>query len=419
MKADVSEIAVYNDVMKKLILLFLVLGYLSGCMISASPSESEGPVSESVSSSKPFTMMVSSDLHFALNEKEINDGIIPQIAYNNEITQALIDQAVREHPDVFILCGDNTNDGKQEDLKILAEMLKEIKDAGIELIAIPGNHDLSSGGRNQFTHAFSGILAKDSEDEATLSYSRTVGSRMFLAMDDNGGSMTAVLPDSTMDWLKQQLNTAKEKQLMPIFISHHSVLTVPSSSSSALYQIQNPDLKTVLKNGGAQLILSGHRHVPIITRRDDMTEIIHAMPDIYPNAVGIYEMDDTMCSYRTESIDVEGTASQRGWTDANLLNFREYSKRATLSYIDSIIEILNRNTDLSAKELTAADDLFQRVYLAYMQGILYEKKEEVLNSPFIDALYVLTDASNFGPWIHQILIETKYSNASAELILKK
>ncbi len=228
-----------------------------------------------------MTMMVSTDFHYALNEKEINDGIIPQIAYNNEITRALADQVIRVHPDVFVLCGDNTNDGKKEDLESLVGVLKEVKDAGIELIVIPGNHDLSSGGREQFNNAFKEILTKDSEDEDTLSYSRTVGNVMFLAMDDNGGSMTAEFPESTMTWLKQRLSAARQNNLTPVFVSHHSVLTVPSSSSASLYQIQNSDLKDVLKNGGVQLILSGHRHVPIITQEDGMTEIIHAMPDIY------------------------------------------------------------------------------------------------------------------------------------------
>ena len=97
-----------------------------------------------------LTLMIANDLHF-ISPSLLGDGEFfrnPQsradgklVHYSPEITDAFIAEVIKQKPQALILAGDLTLNGAKASHQELAEKLMQIKDAGIDLLIIPGNHD--------------------------------------------------------------------------------------------------------------------------------------------------------------------------------------------------------------------------------------------------------------------------------------
>ena len=119
--------------MKRLWIILLSL-FFAAC--AAKPFGTEKTACEA----PDFTAVVISDLHYTVSPSEFN-SIVALEPLVQEVTDALINQVIAMKPDAFILTGDLTNNGKEEDVKDLAIKLRKVRDAGIEVIVTTGNHD--------------------------------------------------------------------------------------------------------------------------------------------------------------------------------------------------------------------------------------------------------------------------------------
>lgn len=99
----------------------------------------------------PPKIMIASDTH--LLAKELMDGGTAFMnkmlsddgkttAYSGEIVDALLDEALLEQPDALVLSGDLTFEGERLSHQELAGKLKNLQDAGVQVLVIPGNHDI-------------------------------------------------------------------------------------------------------------------------------------------------------------------------------------------------------------------------------------------------------------------------------------
>ena len=70
---------------------------------------------------------------------EYGDGKI--VTYIDQITDAFLDEVVKQHPDALVLSGDLTLNGEKASHKDLAEKLHRVENHGIPVLVIPGNHD--------------------------------------------------------------------------------------------------------------------------------------------------------------------------------------------------------------------------------------------------------------------------------------
>ena len=100
--------------MKRLWIILLSL-FFAAC--AAKPFGTEKTACEA----PDFTAVVISDLHYTVSPSEFN-SIVALEPLVQEVTDALIDQVIAMKPDAFILTGDLTNNGKEEDVKAFAEM---------------------------------------------------------------------------------------------------------------------------------------------------------------------------------------------------------------------------------------------------------------------------------------------------------
>ncbi len=127
----------------------------------------------------PPKIMIASDTHLLAKElmdggtafrkkMESDDG--KTTAYSGEIVDALLDEALLERPDALILSGDLTFEGERLSHQELAGKLKKLQDAGVQVLVIPGNHDINN------TRAAAYLDETEDSDREDASSYRTAGS---------------------------------------------------------------------------------------------------------------------------------------------------------------------------------------------------------------------------------------------------
>lgn len=122
---------------------------------------------------------------------EHGDGKLTNYVW--EITDAAFEQVEALSPDVIILSGDLTLNGEKESHKELAKKLEQVEKDGIQVVVIPGNHDINNrnaasfDGRsrqmaeavsaNEFAEIYNdfGYDEALSRDPASLSYTYDLG----------------------------------------------------------------------------------------------------------------------------------------------------------------------------------------------------------------------------------------------------
>lgn len=132
---------------------------------------------------------------------EHGDGKLTNYVW--EITDAAFEQVEALSPDVIILSGDLTLNGEKESHKELAKKLEQVEKDGIQVVVIPGNHDINNrnaasfDGRsrqmaeavsaNEFAEIYNdfGYDEALSRDPASLSYTYDLGPDMRLLMLDS------------------------------------------------------------------------------------------------------------------------------------------------------------------------------------------------------------------------------------------
>lgn len=98
-------------------------------------------------------IFVASDLHYFDPDLIINDGSALEtylmmdrkmIRESEAILEALVDTILAIQPDLVFFTGDLTKDGELTSHQKLAGYCQMIEDAGIEVLVIPGNHDINN-----------------------------------------------------------------------------------------------------------------------------------------------------------------------------------------------------------------------------------------------------------------------------------
>lgn len=362
------------------VLLSLML-CASGCGIQQ-PVQSEPADLEAV---------IVSDLHYTGSRSA---SVMPLSAYLPEVCETLCSEVTDIHPDVLIMTGDNTNSGRKEEIAGLLPYLEKIREAGIQLILIPGNHDMY-GSAEEFRKLYFPLLEPLSEDAETLSYTAEAGNVLFLAMDDSscarGGN--GYYPESTMNWLEKQLLEAEDKGQMPVVLSHYSLL----SDYGTGYQIDNPGLKAMLEKYHVQLFFSGHQHTQNILAENDLHEVISASVLALPCLAGRLSVHEDHISYRAEPLDFE-TFGPEGFADTVRL-IREETEKNRNGLFAGIIE--QHITD--PEERKQVLNLIDMILTAVAEGKLHDSYERIISDPVYDLMTEGLADTNYGPWIASML----------------
>lgn len=338
----------------------------------------------SINDSEELTFYVASDIHYLSKEltdygeafnkfKSSGDG--KQIDYITEIFDTFSEEVISNKPDFLVISGDLTLNGEKKSHEEISSKLRNIKDSGIPIYVIPGNHDINNPwarefnnekqiktdyiSKDDFLNFYNDFGYKDaiSRDKYSLSYLAAPSNKIWLLMiDDNNynNNISLKYPESngfisknTLNWINSCGKLAKEKGAKIIAVSHHNVINHSDYIYSGFTIDNNEDVIKCFESCNINLSLSGHIHFQSIKNYKNnsytLSEIASSSLANYPQKYGVIKISKDNClSYKTNKLDMSKFRS----------DFSEYSKN---SYKDFIY---NQNFNkLSYTDTYTADEL--------------------------------------------------------------
>jgi 3',5'-cyclic AMP phosphodiesterase CpdA len=169
-------------------------------------------------------------------------------------------EILRLKPDIVVATGDFTENGLLNEYNAVAEQLSKL--SNFPLIAVPGNHDYRSTGYLIYKK----IFGEKQKNE--------LGKSIFFAV-------STARPDRDEGevghrqniWLEENLKRRKGR--VKIIVMHHHLIQVPDTGTDRITIIDAGDVLKSILIGGADLVLSGHRHRPWMWQIND-TVVVHA-----------------------------------------------------------------------------------------------------------------------------------------------
>ena len=331
--------------MKKIIELFLIsvsLIALCGCQ---NKKDLEADI------------MVVSDLHY-LSPSLHDDGEIFNYLLENsdgktfdhseEILDTLVATAIQEDPDVLVITGDISFNGARTSHEELAERLKEIEDAGIDVLVMSGNHDLNATSLCYFGDSYDYVETINSEmfaeiykdygyeecemkDPASNSFVYELNDGIWLLCLDVNYDIQCSVTSDTLKWVEEILQKAQKENVYVVSFTHQNILSHNSYFNYGYVINHNDQLLELYEKYGVDVNFSGHVHIQHVAQENDFTEILTSSASIYENHYGMIHIGSDSLSYESRQLDVEGYCREHGYTDPELLNYREYSKELFLN----------------------------------------------------------------------------------------
>ena len=248
--------------------------------------------------------------------------------------------------DPHVLSGDLTKDGELLSHQYVVKKLNELKEAGIKVFVVPGNHDMGTGNAyyydgslihaaetintSQFAEMYKdfGYGADIDQEPTTLTWCCEPFDGLVLIGIDTGheGSpLNGVISKTTLDWVVDRVKTATKAGKQVVVMMHHSlfphVTNAEKASSTYAVKLGLPNghdgyayyrystVRDAMIDAGAGVVLSGHVHASDIAKDTNvkMTRTIHdistATCAAYPNPYRLLTInDDETMSIRTRYI---------------------------------------------------------------------------------------------------------------------
>ena len=363
-------------------------------------------------------ILIATDIHYLAAsltdggirfQQMVGHGDGKAVNYIEQITDAFLDEVIRLRPKALILSGDLTLDGEKASHEELAQKLYKVEKAGIPVLVIPGNHDISNRRAARFEgterlpaeyttpEEFRQIYRDFGYDEAiiedkgSLSYVYELDKEnRFLMLDTCqyrpvakvGG---AILSD-TYDWIEEQLEYAWDDGANVIPVAHHNLLDESEIYVDDCTIEHGEQLVDILEEWDVPLFLSGHLHVQHSKRSDDDRGIWEMVTSSLATPACQYGVltwrDDGSFSYRTCAVDVEKWASDQGIKDINLLNFNKFKTPFLREvFYNQSIDALKEVEGLTSDQKIQMSRLYSELNYYYYQGTAYLVKDEVRQDP--------------------------------------
>lgn len=357
----------------------------------------------------PPKLVLATDLHYQSAQAgdggpafqlfvERSDGKV--IQYLPELLEAFLDEVIEEKPSALVLSGDITMNGERMNHEELAGRLARVQDAGVQVLVIPGNHDINNGHAAVYYGAekesVDSIDGEDfyeiyrrygydqalSRDSSSLSYVYALDEKNWLLMLDScqyepENKVEGRIKESTLAWMDEQLLKAREQGIFVLPIAHHNLLAQSRMYTTQCAMDNNGEVIDLLQKYRLPLFFSGHLHVQRVRKHkaepgvDDgaygIQEIITDALSIPPCQYGEVVWDeDGSISYETRSVDVSGWARKTGSGNPDLLDFEDWSYRYIQKLISDQIRGVVQNLGDDVERSMAAT--YAGVYIDYYAG---------------------------------------------------
>ncbi len=351
-------------------------------------------------------IVVATDIHYYAKEltdfgtafedmAQQQNGLL--VTYVWEILDAFLDQIIERKPQALILCGDLTLEGERASHNALAQKLERVEHEGIEVLVIPGNHDINntkaSGYINISPHPAEPMDAESfvrvyreygysdaiSRDPASLSYMYQLqdGTRLLMldsCQYENGNLIGGVIRDGTYDWIAEQLELAYQERRPVIAVAHHNLLDESRIYESDCTIEHSERLEQLLDDWGVTLFLSGHLHSQHYRESRDynVQEIVTSALAEWPCQYGILKyFGPEKYDYHTEKTDVTAWAQRKGNPDANLQDFDAYGRELLRQVYYQEAYSSQKGRDLTREVRRGMSNFYAELRLASVAGNVF------------------------------------------------
>lgn len=342
--------------MKKIYILITALCLLTSCSNNISNKVLPDTIS----------FFVASDTHLyhpeIIENKELfdyialNEGDGRLLNYAPEIFEAFLQEVLAAKPEYLILTGDLTLEGEKVSHEWIAKQLEQIKDAGIQTLVIPGNHDILNPGARTYGDPSQYISTVSAEefaeiytdygygtalyrDENSLSYVYPLRDNAWILMIDTaryeennslGSESTGSIREGTYEWIEEISAIAQDKNIQLISTTHHNIIKQNEYFDSDNVLLNTLKALRIYGENDIRVNFSGHIHAQNIRQKEKestlITDICSSSLLVSPNQYGTvsYKPFDELV-YTTQPIDMKHWAINNSIEDENLLNFTQYS----------------------------------------------------------------------------------------------
>lgn len=347
------------------------------------------------STAKEISILVASDLHYispALTDNgpyftrmvEQADG--KDMLYIEQLTDAFVAQVIRRAPDALILSGDLSFNGAYQSHCDLAEKLNKIQQAGVQVLVLPGNHDVNSTMCAKFEgdsvspaqmtmpsdfqeiYGAMGYARAISQDAESDSYLAAISPELWVLMLDTNSRTNNLCKQETLAWMEQSLKRAAEEGAAVLAVSHQNIL-VHNEAFRGGYQIQNADkISRLYQKYGVVANLSGHMHIQHYKKEGKLTEILTSALSVGANHFGVIRYSGGSFAYEAVPLEVSEWARENGLTNPDLLDFAAYSKRFFAASFREGMSNQMREAGASEEEIRLVRQASAEANYAYFSG---------------------------------------------------
>lgn len=190
----------------------------------------------------------------------ISDLHVGALAFHEELLNKAISEINDMQPDVTIVTGDITENGYYMEFEKAAWYLDSIE---TPMLVVPGNHDARHVGDQCF-----GELIKNRFGVLKL---KDKGMKV-IGLDSSEPDLDYGKVGRTQQkFMEIELEKARQDSLYRIIALHHHIIPVPKTGRERNVLSDAGDILQSIIVGGANLVLSGHKHMPHVWIMGDTT----------------------------------------------------------------------------------------------------------------------------------------------------
>lgn len=327
------------------------------------------------------TVLFTADLHYG-------DGTPGKM----EALASLLAEA--QTADALLLLGDVTNNGKLEEITALFELLKPAREAGVQILIVPGNHDLSGMTAMEFMKVCAGFGLEEAYavDSVSGSYAVHVtdGLDVMLLCTALPGEAGGFVAPETLSWAQKFVQEAQQEGRRVLLGGHHPLLSHSVSDDSRGDLTDGRQALTQwLAQTDTPLFLAGHRHIGHWSQHGGLTEILAGKTDLWPLCVGKLVLSDAGIDFSLLPLAA---------SDSVLM---QDALKATDAKARAMAEGVLKNTSMAANE--AMVDYFASIYRDYVSGQLFRTRRDYLKSPYYTRWQSDEITGILKPWVAFLL----------------
>ena len=288
---------------------------------------------------------------------------------STSLLSAFTDSILHSSVKYLLIPGDLTKDGELVSHRYLIDnCLSRLKDAGITILVVPGNHDVNNPhaveyqgdnktrvatiSRSDFAQIYNdyGYGQAIARDTASLSYVYQLTPRLrILALDATESDQNDFNKDicvtpgrlrpATLLFIKEQLANAKKQGIAVIGMMHHGLLEHWQYQNKMIpgYVIDNNlPIASMMYNEGLRVMLTGHSHAQDITQYKGIYDVETGSLVSYPSPYRLITIQGDKMKITTHHINTINGYSGN-------ISFKDYSKsyetRGFNNFLQKVIPI--------------------------------------------------------------------------------